>query len=55
MKKATIEQMDNGYLLTLESEKEDMPKKWVENKLRRIFTHLEFFFLDGRGAFKEGK
>ena len=52
MKKATIEKMDNGYLLTLESEKMEMPTKWVENKLKKIFTHLEFFFLDGKGALK---
>ena len=52
MKKAMIEQMDNGYLLTLESDSMDKPKKWVENKLRRIFTQLEFFFLDGKGALK---
>lgn len=55
MKRAIIEQMDNGYLLTIESESMERPKKWVENKLRKIITHLSFFFLDGKEALKEGK
>ena len=55
MKKATIEKMDNGYLLTLESDTMEKPTKWVENKLRKINAHLDFFFMDNPGAFKEGK
>ena len=55
MKKATIEKMDNGYLLTIESDTMEKPTKWVENKLKKIFTHLEFFFLDGKGAVREGQ
>ncbi len=55
MKRVIIEQMDNGYLLTIESDKQDKPQRWVENKLRKIFTHVEFFFLDGPKILKEPK
>lgn len=55
MKKAIIEQMDNGYLLTLESDTMPKPQKWVENKLRRIQTHLSFFFLENKEVLKEHK
>lgn len=52
MKKVTIEQMDNGYLMTLESEKLDKPQKWVETKLRRIIIQLNLFFTDGTEGFR---
>lgn len=55
MKKVTIEQMDNGYLLTVESDKLDKPQRWVENKLKKIFMHISFFFMDGKVAMKEGQ
>jgi hypothetical protein len=54
MKKASIEKMDNGYLLTIESDTMDKPQRWVENRLKKIFVHLSFFFLDGKDALKEG-
>jgi len=52
VKKVTIEQMDNGYLMTLESEKLDKPQKWVETKLRRIIIQLNLFFTDGTEGFR---
>uniref|UniRef100_A0A6M3IVA0 Uncharacterized protein n=1 Tax=viral metagenome TaxID=1070528 RepID=A0A6M3IVA0_9ZZZZ len=55
MKKASIEKMDNGYLLTIESDSMEKPQRWVENKLKKIFTHLAFFFLDGKSALREGQ
>jgi len=53
MKKASIEQMDNGYLLTIESDKFEKPQRWVENNLKKIFSHMSFFFMDGKAALKE--
>jgi len=44
--------MDNGYLMTLESEKLDKPQKWVETKLRRIIIQLNLFFTDGTEGFR---
>jgi hypothetical protein len=55
MKRATIEQMDNGYLLTLESEKMEKPQKWVENNLRKICIHLNYFFTDSTEGFRVRK
>lgn len=42
MKKATIEQMDNGYLLIFEGEK---VSRLVENKLRKALQHITTFML----------
>lgn len=52
MKKALIEQMDNGYLLTLESDNLDKPQRWVENSLKKICVHLSVFFTDGKEVFR---
>jgi len=52
MKRVIIEQMDNGYLMTLESDKLEKPQKWVETKLRRIIVQLNLFFTDGTEGFR---
>lgn len=56
-KLVTIEQVDNGYVVFLEETSDQIVHRdsirLVENKLKRVFTHIEFFFKEDKSVLEE--